>query len=80
MPAEVYESHPKERFSLLCLVLGTLETFEDDRIATRACQPGDVRKTGTNREHTEGFVEYLKEIGSVEVACLMREVGEDSTR
>ena len=25
--AEVYESHPKERFLLLCQVLATLETF-----------------------------------------------------
>ena len=30
---KVYESHPKERLQLLCLVLATLETFHEDRIA-----------------------------------------------
>ena len=33
-------------------------------------------ETRTNREHTEGFVEYLKEIRGVEVACLVREMGD----
>ncbi len=33
-------------------------------------------KTRTNREYAEGFVEYLKEIDSVEVACLLREVAD----
>jgi bifunctional oligoribonuclease and PAP phosphatase NrnA len=71
---QVYESHPKERYRLLCLVLGTLEFFSNDRIAT-ACVTKDMfEKTGTNREHTEGFVEYIKEIRGVDVACVMREV------
>jgi phosphoesterase RecJ-like protein len=33
-------------------------------------------KTGTNREFTEGFVEHIKEIRGVEVACVIREVGD----
>ena len=71
---KVYESHPKERLHLLCLVLATLETFHEDRIAM-ACVTGEMfRQTHTNAEYSEGFVEYLKEIDSVEVACLLREV------
>ena len=42
----------------------------------RASRGRCSRRTGTNREHAEGFVEYLKEIGSVEVACLIRELEE----
>ncbi len=71
--ANVYENHPKERFQLLCLVLATLETLSDDRIAL-ALVTGDMfSRTHTSAEHSEGFVEYLKEIDSVEVACLLRE-------
>jgi len=73
---EVYESHPKERFHLLCLVLGTLETFDNDRIACAQVTREMFERTGTNREYSEGFVEYLKEIRGVEVACLAREVGD----
>ena len=36
---------------------------------------GDMfSQTHTNPEHAEGFVEYLREIDSVEVACLLREL------
>jgi len=73
----VYESHPKERYQLLCLVLGTLDTFRQDKIATACVTREMFAATRTNREHAEGFVEYLKEIGSVEVACLIRELGEE---
>jgi phosphoesterase RecJ-like protein len=73
---EVYESHPKERFQLLCLVLGTLETFKGDKIATAHVSQAMFEKTRTNREYTEGFVEYLKEIRGVEVACLAREISD----
>jgi bifunctional oligoribonuclease and PAP phosphatase NrnA len=71
---EVYESHPKERFALLCLVLGTLELFLNDRIATAFVTQEMFRKTGTDREFTEGFVEQIKEMRGIEVACIFREV------
>lgn len=74
---EVYESHPKERFQLLCLALGTLETFSNDRIATAHVTQAMFEKTGTDKEYTEGFVEYLKEIRGIEVACFFREVGRE---
>jgi bifunctional oligoribonuclease and PAP phosphatase NrnA len=74
---EVYENHPKERYLLLCLVLGTLEFFGNGRVATVCVTREMFEKTGTNREYTEGFVEHIKEIRSVDVACLIREVGDE---
>jgi len=71
---EVYESHPKERFALLCLVLGTLEFFRDDRVALAFVTQEMFAKTGTDREFTEGFVEQIKEIRGIEVACILREL------
>jgi bifunctional oligoribonuclease and PAP phosphatase NrnA len=38
------------------------------------------RSTGTNREYTEGFVEYIKEIDSVDVACILRETEGDRVK
>ncbi len=72
--SEVYESHPKERLRLLCLVLGTLETFFEDRLALAHVDAGMFSQTGTNSEYTEGFVEYLREIDTVEVACFLRQI------
>jgi bifunctional oligoribonuclease and PAP phosphatase NrnA len=72
--ANVYESHPKERLLLLRLVLETMTTYYDDRLALVFVTEEMFRKTHTNREYTEGFVELLKEIKTVEVAALAREI------
>jgi phosphoesterase RecJ-like protein len=74
--AAVYESQPKERYHLLCIVLATLETIREDRVATAYVTREMFEKTGTNREHAEGFVEILKEIRGVDVACFMRELSD----
>lgn len=73
----VYESHPKERFLLLGEVLRTLKTFSNDRIAVARVTEEMFSRTGTNREFTDGFVEYIKQIRGVEVAILLREIGKD---
>jgi len=75
--AKVYENHPKERLQLLCLVLTTLETVHEDRIALAHITGDMFSRTHTSPEHAEGFVEYLREIDSVEVACLLRELGSE---
>lgn len=74
--AEVYESHPKERFELLCLVLSTLDVVRGGTIAMAYATEEMFRKTGTNRDYTEGFVEFLKEMKGVEVAAFFRQIGE----
>jgi phosphoesterase RecJ-like protein len=69
----VYENHPKERFLLLGEVLCTLTTH-DDGVAMARVTAEMFERTGTNREFTDGFVEFIKEIRGVEVAVLMREI------
>lgn len=70
----VYENHPMERFLLLGEVLCTLRTYGDGRIAMARVDSGMFERTGTNREFTDGFVEYIKEIRGVEAAVLIREI------
>ena len=72
----VYESHPKERFLLLCGALTTLETHYDNRLAIMYVTDELFRQVGGSREHTEGFVEFLKEMRGVEVAVVARQIGE----
>ncbi len=69
----VYESHPKERFLLLGEVLCTLATY-GERIAMARVTSEMFERTGTNREFSDGFVEFIKEIRGVEVAVLIREI------
>ncbi len=70
----VYESHPKERFRLFGIILTTLETYKEDTISIACVTQEMFKKTGTSREHSEGFVELLKEIRGIEVVVLLREV------
>lgn len=70
----VYENHPKERFQLLGSVLATLETYNKDSVAIARVTQDMFRTTGTTREYTEGFVEFIKEIRGIDVAILVREI------
>ncbi|HBA53728.1 MAG: bifunctional oligoribonuclease/PAP phosphatase NrnA [Syntrophorhabdus aromaticivorans] len=70
----VHENHPKERFLLLGLVLATLETLKNDTIAMAMVTQEMFRRTNTSKEHTEGFVESVREIRGVDVAILLREI------
>lgn len=76
----VYESHPKERFLLLCLALGTLETHYNCRLALMYVTDEMFRQTGGSRELTEGFVEFLKEMKGVEVALVARQIDRNRYR
>lgn len=71
----VYESHPKERFLLLGEVLGTIQTLDGGKVAIAHVTDDMFKKTGTKREHTDGFSEYIREIKGVEVAIFMRQTG-----
>ncbi len=74
---KVYESHPKQRFLLLCSALGTLETYDQDRLAIMEVTEEMFRLTGGSKEQTDGFVEFLKEMRGVQVAVVARQVGEN---
>ncbi len=72
----VYENHPKGRFLLLGEVLRTLATYNGTVAMVHVT--GDMfEKTGTTSEFVDGFVEFIKEIGGIEVAVLMREIRKD---
>ncbi|MBA4417650.1 MAG: DHH family phosphoesterase [Syntrophus sp. (in: bacteria)] len=70
----VYNSHPKERFLLLGMVLATLTTYANDTIAMVHVTEDMFRKTTGTREMSDGFVELVKEIRGTEVAILLREI------
>ena len=70
----VYNSHPKERFKLLGLVLSGLETFDNDKVAMAYLTEDMFERAHADRELSEGFVELIKEIRGIEVATLFRRV------
>ncbi|HOV90632.1 MAG TPA: bifunctional oligoribonuclease/PAP phosphatase NrnA [Syntrophorhabdaceae bacterium] len=71
---KVYESHPKERFLLLGKVLNTLETHINGKIAIAYITKDMFQKTDATEEHSDGFVEFIKEIEGIDIAVLIRQL------
>jgi phosphoesterase RecJ-like protein len=72
----VHENHPKERYFLLREVLASLEMYNGDTVALARVTQEMLHNTGTSKEYTEGFVEFIKEIRGIDVAILMREIND----
>lgn len=70
---QVFEGWPPARMKLLGLVLETLDTTSDGRIATLEVTRAMQRRTSATDEMVEGFVNYARMLRGVEVAALVWE-------
>ncbi|MCS7280647.1 MAG: bifunctional oligoribonuclease/PAP phosphatase NrnA [Desulfobacterota bacterium] len=70
----VYENHPKERFLLLSEVLRTLEVSEGGKVGIALITSDMYRRANASYEHSDGFVEYIKELRDVKLAIVIREL------
>ncbi len=73
----IYETMELKVLKLLGLVLGTLETYHDGKLAIEYVTREMFEKTGTGREDSEGFVNYARGVYGAEVGALLREDGEN---
>lgn len=73
---KIYESQPIERVKLLGFVLDSLEHSEKGSVASVVVTKDMMAEAGIGHEATDGFVNYPRSIEGVEVAFLVREIGE----
>jgi bifunctional oligoribonuclease and PAP phosphatase NrnA len=71
----LYENQDPRRLQLLARALATLSVSSCGRFASLAVTNEMYAATGTNAEHTDGFVNYPRSIRNVEVAIFFRQVG-----
>ncbi len=71
----IYESNRFKTLKLLGLVLGTLETYYDGKLAVEYVTQDMFEKTNTSAEDTEGFVNFARSVRGAEVGVLLREDG-----
>jgi len=76
--SRLYESQPRARLELLSLALATLVFSDCGRFASLTVTLDMYKKTGTNAELTDGFVNYPRSVRGVEVAIFFRELSENS--
>ncbi len=69
----IYESRKLKTLQLLGLVLTTLTTYYDGKLAIEYVTQDMFEKTDTYIENTEGFVNFARSVRGAEVGVLLRE-------
>jgi len=75
--AGLYESRSEPRLRLLARALDTLSISPCGRFASVSVTTQMYQDTGSNSEHTDGFVNYPRSLRGVEVGLFFRQVGPD---
>lgn len=73
---EAYDSASPERLHLLARVLSTVRFHSDNRIATAELSRAMFSETAASPSDTEGFIDHLRSVKSVQIAMLFREEGD----
>jgi phosphoesterase RecJ-like protein len=75
-----YQSFRAERLLLLREVLNALHFAQRDRVAWFYLSPETYARTGATSDETEGLIEYLQAVRTVEVAFVLEAMPEGLTR
>jgi phosphoesterase RecJ-like protein len=75
-----YQSFRAERLLLLREVLNSLHFAQRDRVAWFHLTPEMYARTGATPDETEGLIEYLQAVGTVEVAFVLEGMPDGLTR
>lgn len=70
---QIYDSATPERLNLLTQVLSTMEFHADSRIASAELTRDMLARTGTTYMDSEGFINHLRSVKSVDMAIIFRE-------
>ncbi len=76
----IYESYPLRRVELLRSLLNSLELLADNRLAIISLPLEEARRIGSRPEDTEGLIDHVRSIDSVQVAAFIEEVDQQQTR
>lgn len=71
---EVYQNVPIDKFKFTNMVLSTLELSHDNKVGFIYITHEMLEKTGLTMQDTDGIIENIRDISSIEVALFVREV------
>ena len=74
----VYRTLPFSRVKLLGVAIDNMELRDNGRICISVVTADMLRSVGALDEDTEGVIDHLRDVSTVEVAALIRESGEDT--
>lgn len=69
----LFREIPLSKAKLIAYVLGNMELSCGGRLNTVAVSEKTLRDCGATKEECEGLIDYLRDVDSVEAACVVRE-------
>lgn len=76
----VYQSRSLQKTKLFIEGIKTLELLCEDRIAMVCIHNSLFSQTNTTKDDIDGIIEFIRDIETVEVACILREVSDNETK
>lgn len=76
----IYQNIPIERVKLFLETLSNLELYADDKVGVVVVSQEMLYKTNASMEDSEGIVSYVRDINTIEVACLLKEMSENEIK
>lgn len=70
----IYESRSIERTKLFIEALNNLELYLDGKIGLAYVTREMIKNNNAKMEDTEGIISFIRDIDSIEVACLLKEI------
>lgn len=74
---QLYQQYSPSRLKLMCRMLERLELHFSQRVAVQTILRRDFDETGSTGRDTENLIDECQRIGTVEVAVLLVELGDD---
>ena len=72
-----FKKQTKQRAKLFGMVMSKLRYFHSDRLVVAPIMQKDLQESGAHQSETEGFVDFLMGIDTVEVGACVMEIGKD---
>lgn len=76
----IYQNRSLSRTKLFIKSLNNLDMFFDNQVAIIKVTQNMLKETNTTMEDTEGIISFVRDIGTVEVAILMKEINDNETK
>lgn len=76
----LFRTMPKAKARLLGYVLGNMQMYHDDRLAIASIPYAVFESFGADKQDTEGLIDSLRDIETVEAACILREEADGTVR
>lgn len=76
----LYQKRSMPATKLFIEGLSSLKTYSEDKIATVKITQDSIKMTNADIDETDGIISFIRDIDTVEVACLLKEINDKEVK